>query len=256
MDEDKIGIPVGTMNELRTIVNCNGYCISNCTNPIQNHSSISMNRAKHCHPPPVTYCASQLQALRLDADSSLHQSSASESGSSGSAGHSPPDTPALGSVSSSNSNRTKERCRLNGRPEKSFTRPTLNETSNSGPTTVGMTVTSPYYIQHHFSTSTRSMYGFSHPYRPHHPPPIPFQTSPNGDVLYPYAPHTTYLHPVPVYTPAGGSSQRSCYNCGGTGHFGVDCKELTMEEIARPGLYQLDYTATGATPTPDLATDK
>lgn len=252
MDEDKIGIPTGTMNELRTIVNCNGYCISNCTNPVQNHGPISVNRAKLSQPPPVTYCASQLQALRLDADSSLHQSSASESGSSGSAGHSPPDTPALGGVSSSNSNRTKERCRLNGRPEKSFTRPTLNDTTSSGPTTVGMTVTTPYYIPHHFTTTTRSMFGFTHSYRP---PPIPFQPSPNGDIVYPFPSHP-YLQPVPVYPPAG-ALPRSCYNCGGSGHSGVDCKELTMEEIARPGLYQLDYTtATGATPTQDLATDK
>ncbi|XP_071448605.1 uncharacterized protein [Hetaerina americana] len=46
--------------------------------------------------------------------------------------------------------------------------------------------------------------------------------------------------PTVLLTSRGKSS--TCYNCGGRTHRGGECRELTMEEITRPGGYRLEYS--------------
>lgn len=72
-------------------------------------------------------------------------------------------------------------------------------------------------------------------------PPPPFA---NGEPP-PYPAPAPFTGFVPVlYAPP----KLSCWNCGGAGHAGHECKEPSMEEMTRAGGYQLDF---GGAPPPE-----
>jgi len=61
----------------------------------------------------------------------------------------------------------------------------------------------------------------------------------NGEMWnqYPQNPHPShnFIRHVVTFSPAVPPPKLSCYNCGAQGHVGVDCKELTLEEITQQG---------------------
>ncbi|XP_023939143.1 uncharacterized protein LOC112046663 [Bicyclus anynana] len=84
-------------------------------------------------------------------------------------------------------------------------------------------------------------YPYPTPPPAYRPPPPPFA---NGEPP-PYPAPAPYPGYVPVlYAPP----KLSCWNCGGAGHAGHECKEPSMEEMTRAGGYQLDF---GGAPPPD-----
>ncbi|GBP48175.1 Zinc finger CCHC domain-containing protein 2 [Eumeta japonica] len=87
----------------------------------------------------------------------------------------------------------------------------------------------------------RGFAAYPTPSAAYRPPPPPFA---NGEPT-PYASAGHYAGFVPVlYAPP----KLSCWNCGGSGHAGHECKEPSMEEMTRAGGYQLDFG--GAPPEP------
>ncbi|KAJ8726390.1 hypothetical protein PYW07_001088 [Mythimna separata] len=71
------------------------------------------------------------------------------------------------------------------------------------------------------------------------PPPFANGEPPPYATPAPYAGFVSVLYAQP---------KLSCWNCGGAGHAGHDCKEPSMEEMTRAGGYQLDFG--GAPPEP------
>ncbi|XP_034828910.1 uncharacterized protein [Maniola hyperantus] len=67
-------------------------------------------------------------------------------------------------------------------------------------------------------------------YRP--PPPFANGEPPPYPAPAPYPPYVPVLYAPP---------KLSCWNCGGAGHAGHECKEPSMEEMTRAGGYQLDF---------------
>ncbi|KAJ2953664.1 hypothetical protein O0L34_g1279 [Tuta absoluta] len=77
-------------------------------------------------------------------------------------------------------------------------------------------------------------YPYPTPPPAYRPPPPPFA---NGEPPhYPTPPQYGGFVPV-LYAPP----KLSCWNCGGAGHAGHECKEPSMEEMTRAGGYQLDF---------------
>ncbi|XP_050362378.1 uncharacterized protein LOC126781436 isoform X2 [Nymphalis io] len=84
-------------------------------------------------------------------------------------------------------------------------------------------------------------YPYPTPPPAYRPPPPPFA---NGEPP-PYPTAAPFAGFVPVlYAPP----KLSCWNCGGAGHAGHECKEPSMEEMTRAGGYQLDF---GGAPPPE-----
>lgn len=93
---------------------------------------------------------------------------------------------------------------------------------------------------------------------PHQQHQRPFQTQPNGELVYTFnPPFLTTQSPVvnsvsqrasptavPVPTPYPTNKMvQSCFNCGSTSHTGLNCSEASMEDVTRNAVYKLDYTA-------------
>ena len=70
----------------------------------------------------------------------------------------------------------------------------------------------------------------------------PYQAHPRSGGTPPPPPHyppLPYMPPPPVvtYTPAVPPAKISCYNCGSNSHLATDCKDLTMEELTKRGMF-------------------
>lgn len=112
---------------------------------------------------------------------------------------------------------------------------------------------------------------FTFPSHQTYRPGPPFTYQPNGELVYPYppAPFVSLLTPYPPTTavppvsvvppqqtvpPPVVPAKLSCWNCGGSGHTGSDCTEPTIEEITRPGNYQVDFTSAPSAASPPIST--
>ncbi|XP_044736874.1 arginine-glutamic acid dipeptide repeats protein [Chrysoperla carnea] len=208
--------------------------------------------------PPVNctqqhlYCTAQLEALNLDPEASnRHCSSSSESGRS-STSHSPPGTPHTPGRRKSDTNRPRMNGRVSSNPSASEVTSTpppqtvFTQTQNVPYTVHGTTA---YTIPPTFAANRSTM--FTYPHQSYRPPP--FNYPPNGELVYPYpAPFMPLIaYPSQVIPP-----KLSCWNCGAAGHTGHDCTEPTIEEITRPGNYQIDFSTSNTTTPPDCSTDK
>ncbi|KAG8190379.1 hypothetical protein JTE90_022023 [Oedothorax gibbosus] len=106
--------------------------------------------------------------------------------------------------------------------------------------------------------------GTTNGFGPQPPPGMPNSgqgysyTLPNGitaispELIYPGQTFALQSGQSPVATPASqcyGFPQTAavpiklvtCYNCGKVGHRGLDCKEQTMDDVAKPGKFQLNF---------------
>lgn len=93
-------------------------------------------------------------------------------------------------------------------------------------------------------------------------PAYPGAYQPNGEMVYPYTGHPgasgstpppptppgataatpvqSYMPPTPVVTYAAAMippAKISCYNCGSSSHLAVDCKDQTMEDLTKKGMF-------------------
>lgn len=78
------------------------------------------------------------------------------------------------------------------------------------------------------------------------------QTSPSEQ--NPAPPQAVLLQPTPY--PMSKYHVQSCFNCGSTNHIGLNCQEVSMEDVTRNATYKLDYTVSTQphTTTPQLST--
>ena len=79
------------------------------------------------------------------------------------------------------------------------------------------------------------------------------QTSPSEQ--NPPPPQAVLLQQTPYHMSSKYHVQ-SCFNCGSTNHIGLNCQEVSMEDVTRNATYKLDYTVSTQphTTTPQLTT--
>ena len=233
----------------------------------------------------------QLQALRLDPESSRHCSQSSSSESTGS--RSPPETPPaapwvsgaevsmppvtdhLGSTPLHSVAQTHpstqpmppppERQR-NKKSQTHVMRHKNQVVNGGGPPSVQHCMSFPAppphsqvtYLPHGHYPAMRPNPGVYSNFPPasYARPAFPPSYQHNGEIMYPYPSHPgsggtppppqnsmqpqqPYMPPPPVvtYTPAVPPAKISCYNCGSNNHLATDCKDLTMEDLTKRGMF-------------------
>lgn len=198
-------------------------------------------------PQQQSFLIEQLQSLNLDGESSLHHSNSS---SSSSLNHSPPGTPTV-TTPHGPGRGPDVKPRLNGvpppqppyipAPPPSQSAPPLCETTPTPPPlppTLAANCSVPYvsYPVPPPPPNSRSIFQYR---------PPQFQFPNQSDFISYTVPYVSYVYSSPLQYP-----QRltpNCYNCGGQGHLGGECREQTIEDITQKKTYSLEYV----TGTPD-----
>lgn len=197
---------------------------------------------------PQSFLLDQMQALSLDCENSLHHSNSS---SSSSLNHSPPDTP---TIPPHGPGRGDNKGRVNGIPV--FINPpgqqsgtALCETTPPPPPLPTFTNCTVPYSNYpaQVPVPNRSVFQYAQAYRTPFTAPTPFPYQPADSVYSTYTvPYVSYMYSSPQGVPLP-PRNTFCCNCGAAGHLGSDCSGQTVDDITQKKMYTLEYTS----PLPD-----